>query len=338
MNVLLTSAGRRSYLVNYFKEALGGTGKVYAANSSLNATALIEADDYVLTPGIYEDNYIEFLLEFCKKQNIQLLIPLFDIDLLVLAKAKERFEAVGVIVVVSDPETISICNDKYLTYSTLKRWGFLVPKTYLDINEVKDDVEHGRINFPLVLKPRWGMGSIGIYIAQNFDELNFYYKKLGEQIQSSYLKFESKMTAGQEIIFQEFIGGKEYGLDIINDLEGNHILVSSKVKIEMRSGETDAATTVQSDELIALGEKLASFMKHTGNLDVDILESDKGPTILEMNARFGGGYPFSHLAGVNLPKAIIHWAKNETAPPELFRLNYNVTSFKAICPIQSTIH
>jgi len=80
-----------------------------------------------------------------------------------------------------------------------------------------------------------------------------------------------------------------------------------KRKIASRGGETDIAITVNSPELSALGERIANNLGHVANLDVDLILSDKGPYVIDMNPRFGGGYPFSHLAGINLPAAIITW-------------------------------
>ena len=109
------------------------------------------------------------------------------------------------------------------------------------------------------------------------------------------------------------IDGQEYGLDIINDLEGNYQSTIVKKKIAMRSGETDCAMTVNMKKLTQIGEKLSVVLNHVGNLDCDLFINNKEEIyVLEMNARFGGGYPFSHLAGVNLPKAIIKWLRNET--------------------------
>ena len=78
MNILLTSAGRRGYLAGYFKEALktaGCGGLVHAANSS-ECPAFASADRSVITPLIYDKGYISFLLEYCKKEAIGLLVPL----------------------------------------------------------------------------------------------------------------------------------------------------------------------------------------------------------------------------------------------------------------------
>src|SRR5699024_421276 len=102
MNVMLTSVGRRAYMVKYFKEVLGNTGKVYVSNSDDKSIAFKYADEKVITPLIYDDNYIPFLLNYCKKNSIDILISLFDIDLLILAKHKKQFEEIGTKVIVSD--------------------------------------------------------------------------------------------------------------------------------------------------------------------------------------------------------------------------------------------
>lgn len=330
MNILLTSVGRRSYLVEYFKEALEDKGKVYVANS-IDSPAFQYADEHVITPLIYEKNYIKFLKEYCLNNNIKVIISLFDIDLLILSRHKKEFEKMGIQVIVSNKNVIEICNDKWKTFLFLKENNFNVPKTYIEMKDVYKELKNESINFPLILKPRWGMGSIGIYEADNIEELNIFYKKIERQIQKTYLKYESAQTRGSNILIQEKLEGQEYGLDIINDLSGNYITTFVKKKIAMRAGETDCAETINSKELINYGEKVSNTLKHIANLDVDLFLVKNKPYILEMNARFGGGYPFSHLAGANLPKAIIEWVKNKNIrKEEILNINYGVLGQKDI--------
>ena len=217
MNILLTSAGRRTYLIKYFKEAIGDKGKIIASNSVFTPT-LLSADEYFISPLIYEDNYIDFLLNECKKRNINAVISLFDIDLSVLALNRNKFEKNNIKLLISNYDFIQICEDKYKTYKFLKDNKLPVIPSYVNKDSLISDIKNGIISFPIILKPRFGMGSIGLYIADNFDELNVLYKKCENSIKTSYLKYESKEYENECVIMQPFLKAEEYGLDIINDI------------------------------------------------------------------------------------------------------------------------
>lgn len=330
MNILLTSAGRRGYLVKYFKAALEGNGEVHVANSSKYCPAFTYADYTVITPLIYDKEYINFLKKYCIEKEIDAIISLFDIDLLVLAEHKEEFENIGVTIVVSSVEVVETCNDKWNTYIFLKKAGFYTPRTYLNLEEALKNIEQKKLHYPLILKPRWGMGSIAIYTADNEEELNAFYNKINNQIKESYLKYESIRTPKNTVLIQEMLYGQEYGIDVINDLKGNYQTTIVKKKYAMRAGETDCAMTVQEAKLERCGENLSKALRHIGNLDIDVFYDGNKPFVLEMNARFGGGYPFSHIAGADLPKAIVAWLKNEECKKEWLEVEYSVIAHKDI--------
>lgn len=318
LNILLTSVGRRGYLIDYFKKALNGLGKVHASNSQYTASFQY-ADQHFISPLIYDDNYIEFLIAYCKKNNITVIISLFDIDLYILALNKETFEKEGIKVIVSDKEFVKICNDKWLTYQYLNDIDILTPKTFLSIEEAIDAVSSGIINYPLIVKPRWGMGSLEIYSADNETELIVLYNKIKHNILKSYLKYESNQDLDKSVIIQEKIIGEEYGCDVINDLNGHYQSTVIRRKIAMRAGETDSAIIIKNDNILNLTQKLSKYTKHIANLDIDILQKDDTYYLLEMNARFGGGYPFSHAAGVDLPLAIINWVEDKKVDPKILK-------------------
>jgi len=333
MNILLSSAGRRSYLIKYFRDALNGNGFVYASNSEYSA-ALQQADDYVITPLINDAGYIEFLLEFCRENDISVIIPLFDIDLPVLSKAKEKFRSFGIKIIVSDYKVTQICTDKWKTKDFLDKVNLSCPKTYLSINEAKKDIRESHLNFPLILKPRWGMGSIGIYVAYSVEELDVLYEKVVKDIFNSYLVYESSSDRSHCVIIQDKLDGKEYGLDVVNNLKGEYITTFVKEKIAMRSGETDMAITVNNPMLENVGRDISHYLKHIGNLDVDCIVNNNDVYILDMNCRLGGGYPFSHLAGANLPAAILEWVDGKEADEKFLNIEYGIKGVKDILPIE----
>lgn len=333
MNILLTSAGRRTYMVEYFKQALCGKGKVYASNSVLTYT-LEQADEYVLTPNIYDEGYVTFLLKYCSKRHIDAIIPLFDIDLPVLAMNKALFDAIGVKVVVSDYEVTQICNDKWKTYEFLKSIGINQTPSYISLPEAKTAIRNMQLSYPLFVKPRWGMGSIGIYKVENEDELDVLYKKLHRDIFSSYLRYESSCDADSCIIIQQAIHGQEYGIEVLNDFNKEYVATFAKKKIAMRSGETDIAETVDPAMFEQIGKTISEHLGHIANLDVDCFVTDTGDVyVLEMNCRFGGQYPFTHNAGVDVPSQIVKWLDGEDTDMSVLTQKIGVKSCKELKPV-----
>lgn len=322
MNILFTCAGRRTYLLKYFRENLSVNDKIIATDMQLSAPALQVADIKLQVPGVYDPNYIDITIDICKKYDVNILISLNDLELPILAENKKRIEKCGVKLIVSDPHIIDICFDKYKTAKWVESLGLMSPKTYVDINEAKKAINDGEISFPLFMKPRWGSGSIGLETINDMEELDLYYNILTKKIKRTIL---ANASIGNEyILIQEKLTGSEFGVDVINDLNGNHVSVSVKQKLAMRAGETDKAVTRDIDELKEIGNIIGRNLKHIGNLDMDIMQRANGDyCVLELNPRFGGGYPFSHEAGVNIPKAIIKWANGENVSIDDLTPQYN---------------
>ena len=321
MNILFTCAGRRTYLLKYFKENMLPEDKVVATDMQLSAPALQVADVKIQVPAVYAPEYIDVTLEICKKYAIDALISLNDLELPILATQKSRFEELGVTVIVSDPWVIDIAFDKYLTTQWVENLGLKAPKSYVNMKSVKEAFKRKEIHFPLFLKPRWGSGSIGLETVEDIEELEIVYGLLLKKIKKTIL---ATASVGQEyILIQEKLTGNEYGLDVINDLKRNNVTVSVKQKLAMRAGETDKAVTVDLPEVREIGTIIGQNLKHIGNLDVDIMQRSNGDyCVLELNPRFGGGFPFSYEAGVNLPKAILTWLRGEYVPKEMLQPEY----------------
>jgi carbamoyl-phosphate synthase large subunit len=322
MNILFTCVGRRTYLLKYFKENLTESDKIIATDMQLSAPALQVADVKLQVPAVYDPNYIDITLDICKKHKVNALISLNDLELPILANNKHLFEELGVKVIVSSPEVIDICFDKYKTAQWIESIGLKSPKTYIRLEDAKKALETGVISFPLFMKPRWGSGSIGLESIADMEDLDIYYNILMKKIKKTILATAS--IGNEYILIQEKLTGNEYGLDVMNDLEGNNVGVSVKQKLAMRSGETDKAITLDLPDVKKMGEQIGNELRHIGNLDVDIMQRANGDyCVLELNPRFGGGFPFSYEAGVNLPKAIIEWIKGNKVDTSMLQSEYN---------------
>ena len=329
-NVLLTCAGRRNYIVDYFREALAGDGKVFTANSTYDATAMMVSDGAFIAPPLFDKDYIPYLLRLCERYSIRLVVPLFDIELPLLAASRSRFEEIGVVVAVSDTTVVEICNDKWNTYTFLKDNDFSIARAFLDIEELIEAVRVGDARFPFAIKPRWGMGSIATFKAYNERELIVFYDAVLRELKNTYLKYESSQDIKRAVFIQEWIEGDEFNIDSVNDFSGRHITTLIVRKMAMRAGETDAAETIEHSEIAQIGERLSTLLKHRGVMDIDLIWLQGKGYVIDLNARIGGAYPFSHIAGANLPAAYIAWALGQEARPEWLKIKYGVRGFKAL--------
>jgi len=332
MNILITCAGRRSYLVDYFKEALlPFGGKVHVFNTDSDSAAFWQADVRVLSPFATDPGYAAFLENYCTSNDIRAVLSCMDVDLGILAEAKDKFARLGITIIVADPWVVNMARDKWRTQQFLMEHQFPVTSVFLDLDSALDAIKRGDEHYPLFVKPRWGMGSIALFKAENEKDLIFYFEKAKQLITGSYSHYGMASDESNSILIQSMLPGEEYGLDIFNDLEGNHQVTVVKKKLAMRSGETDIATTEDNKALEKLGADIAAITRHPANMDVDVFWDGEKAYILEFNPRFGGGYPFSHAAGVNLPKAISAWLRNESVDSkEWLTPRYGVEGMKGI--------
>jgi carbamoyl-phosphate synthase large subunit len=328
MNILLSCSGSRNYLIDFFKTALGRNGQVFVCDSNPDAVSLQEADHAFILPQSSHPEYFDRLLAICQQHQIGLLISLNDLELPLLALQRDRFLAIDTIPIISDPTAIDICFDKWKTYQFLKQNNIPAPKTYRSLVDALEAITIGELKFPLVVKPRWGTASIGIEFPQDSEELELAYRLVRKRLTRTILASASSIDPDRSVLIQERIVGEEYGLDIINNLKREYVTTFAKRKLSMRGGETDRAVTLDNPKLVAIGEKIGRNLKHIGNLDCDVLWGPQGYCVLELNPRFGGGYPFSHVAGANLPAALIAWATGKPVNPNWFTITPNVMSSK----------
>jgi len=320
MNVMLTCAGRRNYLVQFFQQALRGRGEVFAGDSCGEAPALQQADRAFVLPTLSDPAYLDRLVAICERHRVRLLIPLNDLELPHLARHAARFLEVGTIPLISSPEVVEICSDKWETSRFLRISDLKSPETYLSLADAREAVLRGETSFPLLIKPRWGSASIGIDDCEDDQELELAHVLATKRIPRTFLR--------DGIVIQKRLAGSEYGLDVLNDLDGRYQCTFVRQKLAMRAGETDRAVTVRSERLERIGEVIGRRLGHVGILDCDAIATEGGCYVIDMNPRFGGGYPFSHVAGANLPAVLIAWANRERPDPSWLKVEPDVVASK----------
>ncbi len=285
IKILFTSIGRRVELIQEFASAakvLSCDLEIYGSDIATTAPALRFCDHTVISPKIRNAEYIPFLLEYCKNNHIDALIPTIDTDLLLLANNKEAFRSVGTIVIVSDEDKIKICQDKRLTSNYFKSVGLLAPKSV-------DDFTNYSEGFPAFIKPRGGSSSIFAYKVNNEQELKTYTNRV------------------PDYIIQPFITGTEYTVDVFCDFDGNPIYITPRIRLTVRSGEVLKTEIDQNEVIIEEIKQLISDYKPCGAITVQLIrQNETGKNFyIEINPRYGGGAPLTMKAGANSAIALI---------------------------------
>lgn len=286
MNILITSAGQRVSLVRAFQKELKKLfpeSKVYTVDlNPVLAPACHVSDGYKSVGAITNKNYIQELLDACKEWSIKLIIPTIDTELLVLSSNKSLFLDKGITLVVSDFTFVEKCRDKRIINQFFMDNGIEIPKVVDKLNPT----------FPLFIKPYDGSLSKDIYIINNKSELTAYH------------------LSSPKLMFMEYINTLEYDeytVDAYYDINGELKCAVPRKRIFIRSGEISKGVTSNNEIVRCLKSKLFKIAGAVGCLTIQFFFNSKTKRIvgIEINPRFGGGYPLSYLAGANFPKWII---------------------------------
>ena len=288
MNILILSAGTRNKIVQYFKREVGSAGRVVATDCSNLAPAVYDADAFYLVPRITAPDYLECILDICKKEHIDGVFSLIDPELSLLARERERFLEIGTTPVISPYDLVETCFDKYRMFLMLQKMNIPTGKCYVKKEDFFDAVGRGEISYPVFVKPVKGSASININQAGSDEEIDLLFRLY------------------DDLMIQEYMNGQEYGADVYVDMKsGKCTSVFVKKKIKMRAGETDKSVSVKDPRLFAMLRDFAERCGFVGMIDIDIFLIGGVYYISEVNPRFGGGYPHAYACGVNMPRQVL---------------------------------
>lgn len=284
-NILVTSSGRRVELLQDFKREQRKylpKNKLFAIDYRPDLSAACHiADVSHQCPKVTDPNYSEFLLEYCLNNKIGLVIPTIDTELILLSQQQQRFQKNGVYLCVSDNALIEKCRDKRKTGELLNHYEIKYPKIYS-----KDDLQ-----FPCFAKPYNGSCSIGAKAIQN----------------EQFLDIETR--SNPDMIFMELIDKSycEYTIDTYFDKFSNLKCLVPRKRIEVRAGEVSKGITKKNFLYESLIKKISHLSGARGCLTMQFFvnEYKRDYIGLEINPRFGGGYPLSYAAGANYPAWLI---------------------------------
>lgn len=299
--ILFSNAGRRATLIKDFKKSLGFDTKIIATDNWSVAPALFVADQYYLTPKITEKNYIDILLEICKKNNVKAITTCIDPEISIMAENRDLFLNNGILPLCPSKQTADICFDKYKMFLYLKKNDIPTVLTYSSMDDFNVAYRKAEIKFPVFIKPRSGSGSVGISKVKDYTELK-----------------EKISRADCEYIIQEYMDCQDCDADVYIDTISNEVVSAFlKKKIETRIGGASKTVSFKDSTLFELIKKIVNKFEFYGPIDMDFFIKDGHYYLSEINPRFGGGYLHAYESGVDFSKLIYNNIFGKINKPEI---------------------
>ena len=301
LTVLISAAGRRVELVRIFRQAvtdLTPGGRVLAVDSSWFSSALHDADEGFVVPRLTDSGFVPHLLGLCERYQVDVIVPTTDREWPVWGDATPRFAAIGTTVAVSGPEVLAIASDKQRTHGWLTAHGFPTVRQTRPATALLDPAAWP---FPLMAKPRFGSASEGVGLVRNTAEL---------ELLVARDEAGTPLRDGRpgDMVVQTVAPGDEYTIDVLVDRSGQCLCAVPRRRLEVRAGEVSKAVTVRSPELIDLAFGLSKALPGAyGVLNFQVFADDVTGelAVIEINPRFGGGFPLTHRAGADYARWLL---------------------------------
>ncbi len=279
-------------LLNCFRAAardLGLRGRVVAADCSATAPAFHLADAAWKVPPCHDPAFIPTMLRLCEREQIDLIVPTIDTELPFYAARREAFAEVGTTVAISGPDTVAIAADKVRTHRWLTRNGFPTVRQAMAWEVLR---EPRSWSFPLIAKPRGGSAGMGVLRAPSPEVLGL------------------AVRERDDLVVQEISPGREHTVNVYVDRAGRCRCAVPHLRMEVRSGEVSKALTVKHQGLMGLARQIAEALPDAyGAMNIQCFLADEYVMkIIEINPRFGGGYPVAHAAGADFPRWLLQEA------------------------------
>jgi carbamoyl-phosphate synthase large subunit len=311
VDVLLTCAGQRVDIVRAFQATLAEgphDGRVLVSDLDPLSPSLFAADGVIDLPRVDEPGYGDAVAQACRSEGIRAVLPLTDLDPVVLAEATEAIEAAGAALFLPGPEVALGCQDKWACHELLGASGLPSPPTWLP-----DALDPAALPYPVLVKPRLGFAGRHIHRAADREELAF------------FLRY----TPAPSVV-QQALPGEEFSIDCLGGLDGRALGAIPRSMIQSKGGEQIKGETLDDPHLVELGARTVETLGLRGPSTVQCFRADgRILGITDINTRFGGAFPLPLAAGGAYPELIVRMAAGESPPSRvgLHRAGVLITRF-----------
>lgn len=258
--------------------------KIVGGDMDTLAAGLFLADKGYVIPPVNSKEFIPKLLDICKREKVDVALPVYSADFPVFAEHKDLLESNGIRSYAVSAESWAVCDDKYRVIEEMTRIGISCPQTWSYEDAIK---KKNSLPYPLLMKYRSGSGSKGVQKLESARDLEYHLKP--------------------ECIVQEYLDGEELTVDVISDLSGGMLAASPRVRTKIYGGLSVRGVTISDEKVVEGTKRIVEGLKLVGPSNVQCKRATDGEVrFFEVNPRFAsGGLPLAVAAGMNSPEILV---------------------------------
>ncbi len=283
MNVLVTALGTMAShsIVKQLKKREG----IYIIGVDIYPKEYIvsskDVDEFIQVVTVLKpEEYLNQILELCINNRVDVIFPVIDEEVKLLAENVHKFKKIGTIPCVSNLESINLCRDKYSLYVKTNECIPEIVIETMELNEYKDEWQ-----FPVFVKPREGRASIGCYKINSKDDLE-------------YIK---SINNTDDFIVQKFYEGQLIAVDVLRDAKNNRIQVLAREELMRNKNGAGTVVKILYDEYLEkICFKIAEVFDLNGAFNVEFIKKMNDYRMIEINPRLPAGTEYSCMAGFDL--------------------------------------
>lgn len=298
-SVLLTCSGQRVDIVRAFRQAMarrGQGGRVIVSDLDPLSPSLVSADMVVELPAVDDPGYGAAVAQVVAREGVGAVLPLTDLDPVVLAEAAPLVADAGGRVFLPAPQVAAACQDKWLCHEALGAAGLPSPPTW-----PVQGTDRGTLPYPMMIKPRIGFAGRWIHRCDDREELDF---------------FLARTPVAS--VLQQALPGEEFSIDCLASLDGRAVAAIPRAMYQSKGGEQIKGETLDDPQLVELAAAVIEGLGLVGPCTIQCFRQDgRILGVTDINTRFGGGFPLPLAAGGDYPFLILAMAAGEDVAPQL---------------------
>ncbi|EPF16372.1 carbamoyl phosphate synthase-like protein [Cedecea davisae] len=255
-------------------------------------------DAFIQVPRATDaEAYIESINAICGDHDIDLIIPLTDVEVDVLSLHRTRLRSPSALTLM-DAESIAIARDKFAWNQRFAGNDIFLPLPSILLADYRPQA----LGFPVILKRRDGRSSEGLRRIETEVEL---------------LELSARLN-GDDWIVQPFLAGEVHVIDIVRQQEtGAWAGIARKELLRTANGAGLTVEILPDDALVAKAAAVARLLDLNGCINIEFMRHETGDYLMDINPRFSAGVEFSVMAGYDMIINHIHCFTRQPIQPSV---------------------